>query len=57
MKCDDCKQTKTSKQLTKTVYNERLCDDCYSIFEEESIFSQTYRSRMESFVCGVSIND
>ena len=57
MKCVDCKQTKTSKQLTKTVYNERLCDDCYSILEEESVFSQTYRSRMESFVCGVSIND
>tara|TARA_Y100001973_G_C5191770_1_gene331457 strand:+ start:1299 stop:1481 length:183 start_codon:yes stop_codon:yes gene_type:complete len=50
VECNDCKVHKPNDQITKNVYGELICDDCYPAFEEESVFSPSYLNRIGSFV-------
>ena len=48
--CNDCKTHKPNEQITKTVYGELICDECYPAFEEENSFSPSYLARLDSFL-------
>ena len=50
IECNDCKTHKPNDQITKNVYGELICDECYPDFEAENCFSQSYLNRLDSFL-------